>query len=138
MPKAHKKVIAAIADCPTEAAGSARSVGDGCGQPHVVHRSCGNRHCPCCQQGKGHAWRERHRARQRPGEHFMLTFTGPDPLRPFLRQHQTIGYGALCAASAGAIKTLAVDPRHIGGDVPGFFGVLHTWGRTFPYHPHIH
>ena len=138
MPKAHRKVIAAIADCHTEAAGSALYVCDGCGQRHVVHRSCGNRHCPCCQQGKGHEWLERHRARQLPGEHFMLTFTVPEPLRPFLRRHQRIGYGALFAASSGAIKTLAVDPRHIGGDVPGFFGVLHTWGRTLQYHPHIH
>lgn len=138
MPKAHKKVIAAIADCHTEAAGSALYVCDGCGQRHVVHRSCGNRHCPGCQQGKGHEWLERHRARQLPGEHFLLTFTVPEPLRPFLRRHQKIGYGALFAASAGAIKALAVDPRHIGGDVPGFFGVLHTWGRTLQYHPHIH
>jgi hypothetical protein len=103
----------------------------------VVHRSCGNRHCPCCQQGKGHEWLERQRARQLPGEHFLLTFTVPAPLRPFLRRHQKIGYGALFEASAGAIKTLAVDPRHIGGDVPGFFGVLHTWGRTLQYHPHV-
>jgi len=138
IPKAHKKVIAAIADCHTEAAGSALYVCDGCGQRHVVHRSCGNRHCPCCQQGKGHEWLERHRARQLPGEHFMLTFTVPEPLRPFLRRHQRIGYGALFEASAGAIKILAVDPRHIGGDVAGFFGVLHTWGRTLQYHPHIH
>jgi len=138
IPKAHKTVIAAIADCHTEAAGSALYVCEGCGQQHVVHRSCGNRHCPCCQQGKGQAWLERHRARQLPGEHFLLTFTVPEPLRPFLRRHQRIGYGALFAASAGAIKALAVDPRHIGGDVPGFFGVLHTWGRTLQYHPHIH
>ena len=130
MPKAHKKVIAAIADCHTEAAGSTLYVCETCGQRHVVHRSCGNRHCPCCQQGKGQTWLERHRARQLPGEHFMLTFTVPEALRPFLRRHQTIGYGALFAASAGAIKALAVDPRHIGGDVPGVFGVLHAWGRT--------
>ena len=138
MPRHHKKVIAAITDCHTEAAGSALYVCEGCGQRHVVHRSCGNRHCPCCQQGKGHAWLERQRARQLPGEHFLLTFTVPEPLRPFLRQHQKLGYGALFAASSGAIKTLAADPRHIGGDVPGFFGVLHTWGRTLQYHPHIH
>jgi Putative transposase/Transposase zinc-binding domain len=138
MPKAHKRVIAAIADCHTEAAGSALYVCDGCGHRHVVHRSCGNRHCPCCQQGKGHEWLERQRARQLPGEHFLLTFTVPEPLRPFLRQHQKLGYGALFAASAGAIKALAADPRHIGGNVTGFFGVLHTWGRTLQYHPHIH
>jgi hypothetical protein len=28
-------------------------------------------------------------------------------------------------------NTLAVIP-------PGFFGVLHTWGRQLQYHPHIH
>jgi hypothetical protein len=138
MPKAHKKVIAAITECHTEAAGSTLYVCEACGQRHVVHRSCGNRHCPGCQQGKGQAWLARHQARQLPGEHFMLTFTVPEPLRAFLRRHQKIGYGALLAASAGAIKALAVDPRHIGGDVPGFFGVLHTWGRTLQYHPHIH
>jgi hypothetical protein len=33
---------------------------------------------------------------------------------------------------------LAADDRLIGGDLVGFFGVLHTWGRTLQYHPHIH
>ena len=138
MPKAHQKVIAAITGCRTEAAGSTLYACDTCGQEHVVYRSCGNRHCPCCQQGKGRTWLERHRARHLPGEHFMLTFTVPEPLRAFLRRHQKLGYGALFAASSGAIKTLAADPKHIGGDLAGFFGVLHTWGRTLQYHPHIH
>ena len=30
------------------------------------------------------------------------------------------------------------DPRHIGAQRPGFFGVLHTWGRALEYHPHVH
>jgi hypothetical protein len=138
MPSAHKKVIAAITACRTEAAGAMLYACDACGQKHVVPRSCGNRHCPCCQQGKGLAWLEHHRARHLPGEHFLLTFTVPEPLRAFLRRHQKIGYGALFEASSGAIKTLAADPRHIGGDLAGFFGVLHTWGRPLQYHPHIH
>src|SRR5262249_26987211 len=25
-----------------------------------------------------------------------------------------------------------------GTDLPGFLGVLHTWGRQLQYHPHIH
>ncbi|MGH7752609.1 MAG: IS91 family transposase, partial [Gemmatimonadales bacterium] len=114
MPGAHKRVIAAITDCRTEAAGSALYECEACGQKHVIPRSCGNRHCPCCQQGKGRAWLERHQACHLPGEHFLLTFTVPEPLRAVLRRHQKIGYGALFAASAGAIKTLAADPRHIG------------------------
>jgi len=30
------------------------------------------------------------------------------------------------------------DDRFIGADLAGFFGALHTWGRTLPYHPHVH
>ena len=36
------------------------------------------------------------------------------------------------------MKRLALDQHYIGADLPGFFGVLHTWGRTLQYHPHIH
>jgi len=32
---------------------------------------------------------------------------------------------------------LAAEPRFIGGQL-GLVGVLHTWGRTLTYHPHIH
>jgi len=42
------------------------------------------------------------------------------------------------AASSQTIKKLAADPKYIGADMPGFLGVLHTWGRQLPYHPHIH
>jgi hypothetical protein len=41
-------------------------------------------------------------------------------------------------ASAHALKRLAADERFIGTDLPGFTGVLHTWGRQLQYHPHIH
>jgi len=49
-----------------------------------------------------------------------------------------VAYSALFKASSEAIKKLALDENYIGGDLPGFFGVLHTWGRTLEYHPHIH
>jgi hypothetical protein len=41
-------------------------------------------------------------------------------------------------ASSLALKRLAQDERFIGTDLPGFTGVLHTWGRQLQYHPHIH
>jgi hypothetical protein len=37
-----------------------------------------------------------------------------------------------------ALKRLAKNERFIGTDLPGFTGVLHTWGRQLQYHPHIH
>ena len=73
-----------------------------------------------------------------PAHHFMVTSTVPEPLRRFIRSHQRVACSALFKASSQALETLARDERHIGGDLPGFFGVLHTWGRTLEYHPHIH
>lgn len=138
MPVEHKKVIDAICQCRTEINGSIIYQCEQCSQFHSVPRSCGNRHCPGCQHHKAQQWLERQRDRQLPGHHFMLTFTVPEPLRPFIRSHQRLAYAIMFETSAEAIKTLAKDPKHLGGDTPGFFGVLHTWGRQLQYHPPIH
>jgi hypothetical protein len=138
MPAVHQRVIEAIIDCRSAASGSVLYQCEDCGEPHVAARCCGNRHCPVCQQGKAEQWLCRQLERQLPTPYFMLTFTVPAPLHEFLRRHPREGYGALFAASAGAIKTLTADDKHLGADTPGFFGVLHTWGRQLQYHPHIH
>jgi len=138
MPAAQRRVIDAIRDCRSAACGAVLYQCEDCGEPHVAARCCGNRHCPVCQQGKADAWLARQIERRLPVPYFMLTFTVPAGLREFLRRHPREGYGALFAASAGAIKTLAAADRHLGADTPGFFGVLHTWGRQLSYHPHIH
>lgn len=76
--------------------------------------------------------------RQLPGHHFMLTFTVPERLHRFIRANQKTAYSALFKTSSEAIKRLVPDEKFIGADLPGFFGVLHTWGRTLEFHPHIH
>lgn len=138
MPLEHKKVIAAIINCRMEGNGSFVYRCEECGELHVVHRSCGNRHCPQCQGHKTRLWLERQLGRQLPGHHFMVTFTVPKEIRPFMRSHQRVTYSALFSASADAMNALAKDPKFIGSDLSGFFGVLHTWGRQLQYHPHIH
>jgi hypothetical protein len=138
MPAAHRKALQALMACRTEACGVTGYTCAQCGEPHWTFRSCGNRHCPQCQHHKGQVWLAARLQQALPGQHFLLTFTVPEALRPFLRSHQRAGYGALFAASAEAIKTLARDAKHLGGDLPGFFGVLHTWGRQLTYHPHLH
>jgi len=138
MPAEHKKVIEAIVRCGSPANGALLYGCESCPREQLLPRCCGNRHCPACQQYKAYAWLDAQLKGRLPTHHFMLTFTLPEPLRPFLRRHQRIGYGALFEASAGAIKTLAPDPKFLGADAPGFLGVLHTWGRQLQYHPHIH
>jgi hypothetical protein len=138
MPKVHRKVIDAIIACRTEACGVALYECEKCGQLHRVYRSCGNRHCPTCQYHKSRQWLEKQLRRQLPGHHFLLTFTVPESLRHFIRKNQRTAYSALFKASSEAMKKLVLDEKFIGADLPGFFGVLHTWGRTLEFHPHIH
>src|SRR5439155_4826981 len=83
-------------------------------------------------------WLHQHLEKQLPGPHFLLTFTGPETLRPCIRSHQRLAYHAMFRASSLALKRLATDERCIGTDLPGCTGVLHPWGRPLPYHPHLH
>jgi hypothetical protein len=87
MPANHSKVIQAIARCRSQDNGATVYQCAACGEHHVVHRSCGNRHCPGCQQHKSYTWFARQLDRQLPTHYFMLTFTVPEPLRAFLRSH---------------------------------------------------
>ena len=127
-----------IARCRTGELGTVVYRCEHCQRTHSIGRSCGNRHCPACQQHKTKAWLADQTARLLPCPYFLLTFTLPASLRRFVRSHQRACYGAMFRASSATIRTLAADPKYVGSSNCGFFGVLHTWGRTLGYHPHIH
>jgi hypothetical protein len=138
MPPGQKKVLRAITACRTGALGTVVYACQSCGRTHTVGRSCGNRHCPTCQQDKTRIWLEKQLEHLLPCPHFLLTFTLPAELRALALRHQRVVYAALFEASSAALRTLAADPKFVGTDRLGFFGVLHTWGRTLDYHPHVH
>ena len=138
MPAEHRKVLHALRACRTGELGTVHYACTACGRTHVMGRSCGNRHCPTCQQNKTKAWLEKQTARLLPCPYFLLTFTLPAPLRALARSNQRVVYAALFEASSQAIRELAADPKFIGSARCGFFGVLHTWGRALEYHPHVH
>lgn len=138
MPAMQKKVLAAVTACRTGALGTVRYACAQCGAAHVMGRSCGNRHCPLCQAGHSRQWLARQQARLLPCPYFLITFTVPPEVQRVMRRHPRDGYDTLFQASSAALKTLAANPRHVGTRKPGFFGVLHTWGRELQYHPHVH
>jgi hypothetical protein len=138
MPAAHRQVLRAIAGCRTGELGTVLYRCEDCGKMHAVGRSCGDRHCPTCQRDKAEAWLAKQIDRLLPCPYFLVTFTLPAELREVARGHQRAVYGALFRASSEALRGLMADPKFIGTDRPGFFGVLHTWGRALEYHPHVH
>lgn len=138
MPGSHQKTIHAICACRSGAVGYHLYECPNCGEHHVALSSCGNRHCPVCQNEKAARWVWKQQQRLLPCEYFMVTFTMPEPLRSTARAHQKQVYTALFDQSADALRTLLADQRFLGCDLSGFFAVLHTWGRQLQYHPHVH
>ena len=133
----HRQAMWAIEHCRTEALGGHVYHCPDCDQHLYQYHSCRNRHCPKCQNEQAQQWLEQQRDLLLPVPYFMLTFTLPAPLRPVARSHQALLYDLLFRTSASATQHLATDPRFIGGQL-GLVGVLHTWGRTLTYHPHVH
>jgi hypothetical protein len=52
MPQSHKKTIRDIIACRNGLFGTMVYECSGCRNLHFIHCSCGNRHCPNCQQNK--------------------------------------------------------------------------------------
>jgi hypothetical protein len=129
LPTSHHKVISAIQNCRSGPYGHSLSQCQSCGQHHRGNHSCGNRHGPQCQHHNTQQWLQPHLDKQLPGPHCLVTFTVPETLRPFIRSHQRRASQAMCTASAQALKRLAPEERCIGTNLPGFTGLLHTWGR---------
>ncbi|GAH80399.1 unnamed protein product, partial [marine sediment metagenome] len=133
----HHQAVRAIEQCRTEALGGHIYHCPDCDETYYSYHSCRNRHCPKCQNDAAQQWLQKQQDLLLPVPYFLLTFTLPDGLRKVARSHQKLFYNLLFRVSAAATQKLAQDPRFIGGQV-GMTGVLHTWGRTLVYHPHVH
>ena len=79
-----------------------------------------------CQGQKANDWLSKRLDRMLPVPHFMITFTIPAPFREFFRSHQSFAYSTLFKSSSFVLKKLASEQTYFDGDIPGFFGVLHT------------
>lgn len=137
MPRSHLKAMRAVEQCRTEALGGHVFECRECKERRYSYHSCRNRHCPKCQNGETTTWLERLSHLLLPVPYFFCTFTLPQELRALARANQKTVYDVLFRASAEALKTLAIDPRFLGGST-GFMGILHTWTRDLAHHPHVH
>jgi hypothetical protein len=138
MPASHRRVMDLITQCRSGTLGEHIFQCPDCHRVHLANSSCGNRHCPICQADKSERWVDQQMEKLLPCSYFFVTFTVPEALSRFMRSHQKACYEAFFAASSEALKLLVGEKRFVGCDQAGFLGVLHTWGRTLTYHPHVH
>ena len=137
MPASHRRAIADILACRTEALGGHLWRCDQCSHEVFSYHSCKNRSCPKCHTKQTNDWLEARKAEMLPTDYFHVTITVPQELRALLRANQRDGYALLMKAAADAIIELAHDRRFVGGTV-GVLAVLHTWTQQLVYHPHVH
>ncbi len=138
MPENHKKVMHAICECRSGSFGTVVYDCQECHSLHPVPCCCGNRHCPTCQHEKGDAWLRKQMEKLLPTHYFLLTITLPEQLRDVIRAHQKVAYAALFSCAHESLKKLAQDKRFLGSSRIGYWAVLHTWGGTLQFHPHLH
>jgi hypothetical protein len=133
----QKKAIKAITACRTPALGGHVQHCDKCGFDRPSYNSCRNRHCPKCQFVRKEQWVDRLKGNLPPVKYFHLVFTIPPCLHKLFYINQREAYSMLFQAAGNSILHLAGKVQYLGARI-GAVGILHTWGQTLSYHPHIH
>jgi hypothetical protein len=137
MSTAQRRVMTAIEVCRTAVLGGHLEQCDHCGHQRPCYNSCRNRHCPKCQSLARAEWLQDRQAELLDTPYFHLVFTLPALLAALAYQNKQVVYGILFRAAAETLRTIALDPKHLGAEI-GFFAVLHTWGQNLLHHPHLH
>ena len=128
------QVLSRIRDCRTEAMGGREVACPECGHVHTEWNSCRDRHCPVCQGARRGLWLEDRRQELLPVHYMHVVFTLPDVLNPWVLGNLKEGFAALFRA---AWDTLAAFAERQGIQL-GMTALLHTWGSTLAFHPHLH
>ena len=135
--KEQWKVYNAIKNCGTENLGYHICTCKECGEQYFGFSSCRNRHCPMCQSYAREKWIQKESSYLLDSKYFHIITTVPYELNEIFLHNQKICYDILFKATSRSILQLCEDPKWLGAKV-GITSILHTWGQTMEFHPHIH
>ena len=134
---AQRRTMSAIEICRTAALGGHVEQCDTCSHQRISYNSCRSRSCPKCQSLARAQWIEDRQAELLDTEYFHVVLTVPDEIAVIAYQNKVQVYDILFHAAAETLRTIALDPQHLGAEI-GFFAILHTWGQNLSHHPHLH
>lgn len=135
--KEQWKVYNAVINCKTQGLGIHTITCEECGETHIALNSCRNRHCPNCQAYAREKWIEKESSNLLDCHYFHIVTTIPSELNDIVLHNQKECYDILFKATSETILELSKDNKWLGAKV-GLTSVLHTWGQTLEFHPHIH
>lgn len=131
------KAFTAIGQCRTAALGGHIKSCDQCGHNQVAYNSCRNRHCNKCQYTKQLVWVDKLKGNLPVCRYFHMVFTIPSELHKTFYINQRKCYDLLFKAASATLQKVGKNPKFLGAQT-GAVAVLHTWGQSLTYHPHIH
>ena len=135
--KEQWKVYNAIINCKTKELGIHNITCKECGETIIGYNSCRNRHCPMCQAYARKCWIKKESSYLLDCPYFHIVTTVPYELNEIFLYNQKELYNILFKATSDSIIELSNDPKWLGAKV-GITSILHTWGQTIEFHPHIH
>ena len=133
----QNKAYQAIVSCRTQKLGGHLQECNSCKATRQAYNSCRNRHCPKCQFVKKAQWVDKLSGNLPPVKYFHLVFTIPESLNKLFYLNQREAYSILFKAAGKAISQCGKNTKYLGANT-GAIGMLHTWGQTLTYHPHVH
>src|SRR6266480_469342 len=133
----ERRIMGAITACRTAALGGHVEQCDDCGATRIAYNSCRNRHCPKCRGLARAQWLADRQAELLPVPYFHVVFTLPASVGDIAFQNKAAVGAILFRTAAETLATIAADRRHLGARL-GMTMVLHTWGQSLQYHPHVH
>jgi hypothetical protein len=129
------RVLDSIRKCKTSELGGHKYECDCCVKEINCYNSCKNRHCPKCQATKQAFWVEDRIEQALDVKHFHIVFTIPDKLNEICLLDSKWFYNILFECVWDTLRTFGYS--HYAAE-SGAICVLHTWGQTLSFHPHIH
>ena len=135
--KEQWKVYNAVINCGTKELGYHVCTCEECGEEYFGYNSCRNRHCPMCQNYKREKWIQNESSYLLDSKYFHIITTVPYELNEIFLFNQKICYDILFKSTSESILELSNDSKWLGAKV-GITSILHTWGQTMEFHPHIH
>ena len=135
--KEQWQVYNAIINCKTKNLGVHTITCKDCGETFTGYNSCRNRHCPMCQSYKREQWIQNETSYLIDCPYFHIVTTVPAELNEIALYNKKEFYNILFKATSESILELANDPKWLGAKV-GITSILHTWGSSMEFHPHIH
>jgi len=133
----QQKAFIAIMNCRSQELGGHTLKCNNCGNIQHAYNSCRNRHCPKCQYLKQVVWVDKLKARLLPVKYFHIVFTIPASMHKLFYVNQVICYDLLMKSASQAILKAGENPCFLGAKT-GCVAILHTWGQSLTYHPHVH